>query len=143
MGGSRLVARYRPQMSDASFQPEEPELRRSPSLQGASTLAAIGGFAAAAYWALLTALIGISGLSAIQMLLPFVLIALYAYRGYQLMKGNVSAANNLMWLHGIGAVMTVFQLTTGNAAQVLLGVKIVIHAFGLVTALVVVQKAKG
>jgi len=129
-------------MSEASFQPEEPELRRQQSIQGFCTLGAIGGFAAAAYWAGLTALIGVSGLSPLQMLLPFVLIALYGYRGYQLMKGNVVAAKNLLWLHGLGAVMTIIQITGGIAAPVLLIVKVAIHVFGFATALLVLQKSK-
>jgi hypothetical protein len=128
-------------MSDASFQPDEPDLRPR-SIQGICTVAAIAAFAAAAYWALLTFLIGISGQSPIQMALPFLLIALYAYRGYQLLQGNVTAAQNLMWLHGIGAAVTVFQVVTEVAAPVLLIVKLVIHAFGLATSIMVVQKAK-
>lgn len=129
-------------MSDASFQPDEPDFPRGARpLQGLCTLAAVGAFAAAAYWALLTFLIGVSGQSPVQMLVPFILIGLYAYRGYQLMKGNVVAASGLIWLHGIGAVMTVIQLA-GGAAPVLLGVKLAIHAFGVVTALLVVNKAR-
>ena len=130
-------------MSDASFQPDEPELSRGPRpLQGLCTLGAIGAFAAAAYWALLTFLIGVSGQSPVQMLVPFILIGLYAYRGYQLMTGNVVAAKGLIWLHGIGAVMTIIQIAGGATLFVLLGVKIAIHAFGLVTALIVVNKAR-
>lgn len=129
-------------MSEASFQPEEPDFRRRSSIQGACTVAAIAAFAAAAYWALLTFLIGISGQSPIQMALPFLLIGLYAYRGAQLLKGNVTAAQNLMWLHGIGAAVTVFQIVTEAAAPVLLIVKIAIHVAGLATAVLVLQKAK-
>lgn len=130
-------------MSDASFQPDEPDFPRGPrALQGVCTLAAVGAFAAAAYWALLTLLIGITGQSPLQMLIPFLLIALYAYRGYQLVKGNVVAAQGLIWLHGIGAVMTIIQLSGGTALPILLYVKIAIHAFGLVTALIVVSKAR-
>ncbi len=129
-------------MSDASFQPEEPELRGQRPLQGLRTLAAIGGFAAAGYWALYTFLLGASGQSTAQLVLPFILIGLYAYRGYQLLQGNITAANNLMWLHGIGAAVAIYQLTTAVGSPLLDGVKIAIHLFGFVTALLVIQKSR-
>lgn len=102
-------------------------------------LAAVGAGLASAYWAILTLLIllGVSrgAGSPIQIVLPFVLIALYAMRGYQLFKGDPAAAKRLLWLHGIGGVAALLQVfSAGGLWMALQSVKAVIHVFGGVTA---------
>ena len=107
--------------------------------RSAFVLAAIGGWAAAAYWAALTFLIftGVAAgaVSPVQIILPAILIALYAYRGWETFRGNPSAASGLMWLHILGAGLTIVQLVMGISfwptVQV---IKIVVHVFGAVTA---------
>lgn len=95
-------------------------------------LAALGAFAASLYWAGLTLLIGLGESSGVQMIMPFVLVGLYAYRGFQVYSGDTGAAQRLLWLHGIGAAMTVFQMMKGGEGVWILlqGVKVAIHLFG-------------
>lgn len=70
-----------------------------------------------------------------QIILPSLLIALYVMRGVQVFKGDPAAATGLLWLHGIGAVMTLVQLSSGAGPVFVLNViKILIHVFGGVTA---------
>ncbi|HXU80664.1 MAG TPA: hypothetical protein VN914_04665 [Polyangia bacterium] len=102
-------------------------------------LAAVGAFLASLYWALVTALLafGIAkgSMEGTALILPVVLVAMYASRGYRIWKGDADAARGILWLHGLGMVMAVIHMTSG-AAQVaaLHGVKIAIHIFGLITA---------
>lgn len=111
-----------------------PPVNRTPFV-----LAAVGAFLASAYWAGLTLLItfGVAtgAVSGFQIILPCVLIALYALRGYQLWKGDPAAATRVLWLHGIGGVMAVLQIASGGTIlMVLQGIKLLIHIFGGVTA---------
>jgi hypothetical protein len=103
-------------------------------------LAALGAGLASVYWAGLTLLIASSvasgSLSPTQVILPLVLVALYALRGFQLFKGDPAAARRILWLHGLGGVMALIAAFSGTGVIVALqGVKLVIHAFGGATAL--------
>src|SRR5215831_11493637 len=90
-----------------------PQVSRTPFV-----LAAIGAFLASGYWALLTLLIGLAAamgsISMAQTILPIILIALYAVRGVQIWKGDVAAARRILWLHGLGAIAAVVQMTNGG-----------------------------
>lgn len=103
-------------------------------------LAAGGAILASLYWAALTLLIGLAAafgsLSPAQLVLPCVLIALYAYRGFQLFKGDPNAAKRILWLHGAGGVVAIFQMAAGGGMLLLAlqGTKVAIHIFGAVTA---------
>jgi hypothetical protein len=102
-------------------------------------LAAAGAGLASAYWAMLTLLIALGvatgSVSGTQMVLPFVLIILYAARGYQLYKGDPLAAKRILWLHGVGGVVAIVQMLTGGGLlMVLQGIKVLIHIFGGITA---------
>jgi hypothetical protein len=102
-------------------------------------LAGIGALLASVYWGVLTLLIGFAAatgaVSAFQVILPCILIALYALRGYQLFKGDPAAAKRVLWLHGLGALMAVIQISSGDTiVKVLYGIKVAIHLFGVVTA---------
>jgi hypothetical protein len=104
------------------------------------TLAAVGAWIASAYWALLTLLIAFAAASGAtsfgQVIIPIILIGLYAVRGFQLFKGDPTAARNLLWLHGVGGVMAAIQIAGGGGiVMVLQGIKLVIHVFGGFTAL--------
>ena len=87
------------------MQPYEAPMNRTPYI-----LAAVGAGLTSLYWAALALLIGVAAStgsgSPIQAILPFILIGLYAYRGYQVFQGMPAAANALLWLHGIGSVST-------------------------------------
>jgi len=73
--------------------------------------------------------------SGTALLLPVALIALYAYRGYQVFKGNLAAATGLLVLHGVGGAMAAFQLFTGDSVVTTLNaVKLAIHVAGCITA---------
>lgn len=103
-------------------------------------LAALGAWAASLYWAALTALIAfgaaMGSVSPTQVILPVVLIGLYAVRGFQIMKGQQRAIRSLMWLHGVGGVFACFQVVTSSGFFVALqAVKVLIHLFGIVTVL--------
>jgi hypothetical protein len=107
-------------------------------------LAAIGAGLASLYWAALTLLIGVGVAigtgSPVQIVLPFVLIALYAVRGYQLFRGDPAAARRILWLHGIGGLAAFVQMVSaGGFWGALQGVKILIHIFGGVTALLALR----
>lgn len=102
-------------------------------------LAAIGAGLASVYWAGLTLLIVLGAvmnkLSPLQIVIPCVLIVLYALRGVQIYRGDVAAAQRILWLHIVGGAMAVLQIVTGNPVVVVLySIKIVIHVFGGVTA---------
>jgi hypothetical protein len=102
-------------------------------------LAAVGAGLASAYWAALTLLIGLGAAlgrgSLVNVFVPCVLIALYAVRGYQIYKGDGSAARRILWLHGVGGIVALMQMASGGTILfVLQGIKILIHVFGGVTA---------
>ncbi len=109
-------------------------------------LAAVGAGLASAYWAGLTLLIGLGAafgsISAFQVILPVVLIVLYAVRGVQIFKGDRAAARRILWLHGFGAISAVLQIASGGTLFVVLqGIKILIHIFGGITAYLVQKNA--
>jgi hypothetical protein len=102
-------------------------------------LAAVGAWLASGYWALMTMLIGVGVFlgagSGVQIILPCVLIALYAVRGFQLLKGDPAAARRILWLHGVGAVAALVQaMAGGGILAVLQGMKVVINIFGAIAA---------
>lgn len=102
-------------------------------------LAAIGSGVASLYWAGLTLLIALGAafgsVSAAQIILPCVLIGLYAWRAVQVFKGDPDAGRRLLFLHGIGGISAVLQIVTGGPLMfVLQGIKLMIHVFGGVTA---------
>jgi hypothetical protein len=111
------------------------------SLRGPFLLAAIGAWLASAYWAGLTLLLLLglamgSASSSFQVLFPAVLIGLYAFRGYQLIKGNPAAAKRILWLHGFGGAAALLNIVSSTTSlwSTLQGIKIAIHVFGAVTA---------
>jgi hypothetical protein len=102
-------------------------------------LAAIGAGLASVYWAALTLLLGFGAASGsttgAQVILPCVLVVLYAVRGFKIFKGDRKAARGILWLHGLGALMAILRVLAGNPITVVLqAVKIAIHVFGGVTA---------
>src|SRR4051812_3604084 len=76
-------------------------------------LAAVGAWFASVYWAILTllAVIGaaMGGGSFIQVILPCYLIAMYAIRGFQIVKGDPVAAQKIVLLHVVGAIFAVLN----------------------------------
>jgi hypothetical protein len=120
------------------YQPPDPQPGMAPS-RTPFLLAGIGALAASAYWALYTGLVGLSvagaGVSPVRMILPFVLIVLYAVRGFQIFKGDGRAATSILWLHGIGGIMAVINMASGDPMIIgLNALKLLIHIFGAVTA---------
>ena len=120
------------------YQPPDPQPGLVPS-RTPFILAGIGALAASAYWALLTLLIGVGvsggGVSPTRIILPIVLIGLYAVRGVQIFRGDARAAASILWLHGVGGVMAVIQMASGDPVLIALNaVKLLIHIFGGVTA---------
>ena len=108
-------------------------------------LAAVGAWLAGAYWAAITLLltfgVATGSVSAAQIILPCILIALYAMRGYQLFQGDPAAARRILWLHGVGGVAAIVYMMSGGAGVVVLnGIKVLIHIFGGITA-VMAQRA--
>lgn len=106
---------------------------------GIFMLAGIGAGLASAYWAALTLLIGVGvasgSVSGAQIILPCVLIVLYAVRAVQIFRGEAAAARRVLWLHGIGGVMALLQVFSGGAMMIVLqGIKVLIHVFGAITA---------
>lgn len=97
-------------------------------------LAAVAAGLTSVYWAALALLMGLAGGPA-QSIVPVILIGLYAYRGFQVFQGVPAAANALLWLHGIGAVVSVMRMIGGDPVVILLyGIKIGLHVFGAATA---------
>ena len=76
--------------------------------------------------------------SATTLFLPCILIGLYAVRGYQLYRGDRRAASRILWLHGVGAVVAIFQAMSGILV-VMQVIKVAIHVFGGVTALLALR----
>ena len=102
-------------------------------------LAGIAAILASLYWAGFTLLVLLSistgKVSPTQVVLPVVLIALYAWRGFQLFQGDPAAARRILWLHGIGGIMALVGAFTQPGIMVVLhGIKVVIHVFGVATA---------
>lgn len=117
-----------------------PESIGDPARKKIFLLAAVGAGLASLYWAGVTALIGLAvaatdKVSGVQIILPCVLIGLYALRAFQLWKGNASAARSVLWLHGVGGALALFQLASGSSFIIVLNViKAAIHIFGGITA---------
>jgi hypothetical protein len=114
--------------------------------RGPFILAAVGAWLASAYWAALTLLIGLGAAigttSPAQIVLPCVLIVLYAVRGLQLFKGDPNAARRILWLHGIGGLAAIVYMASGGGFIVALqGVKLLIHVFGGITAYLALRAA--
>lgn len=124
------------------YQPPGPSPDALPASRTPFILAGIGGFAAAGYWALLTLILGFAvysgagGVSTTSVVMPVVLIALYAYRGVLVMRGDPRSAKSLLWLHAVGGLFAAFSLATsiGMFAAFLQGLKVAIHIFGGITA---------
>jgi len=113
------------------MQPNDAPMNRTPFI-----LAAVGAGLTSLYWAALALLIaGAGNTNTLQTILPFVLIGLYGYRGYQVFLGEPAAAKSLLWLHGIGAVISVMRMMSGDFITLLLfGIKIGLHVFGAAMA---------
>jgi hypothetical protein len=132
---------YQPPGVLAAAEPATPTSRRL------FILAAIGAGLASVYWAALTVILGFGAASGstsgVQVVLPCVLVVLYAMRGFKILKGDRAAARGILWLHGLGALMAVLRLLAGDPVTIVLqGVKIAIHVFGGITAYLA-QRAPG
>ena len=121
-----------------------PAYNQTPAMSGpvrsAFVMAAIGAWAAALYWAAIFALIGLGAVvgtgSMVNMILPLILIVLYALRGFQALKGDARALIRLLWLHGIGGLVAASQVASSSGiASTLQGIKVVIHIVGGVATL--------
>ena len=111
-------------------------------------LAGVGALLACAYWAGMTLLIGLGMAtgtgSAVNLFFPVILIVLYAVRGLQILKGDVSATRRILWLHVVGGVAAVVQMMMGNVIVIALNViKVCIHVFGAITAMLATRSANG
>jgi hypothetical protein len=113
--------------------------------RGAFVLAAIGAWFAGAYWAAITLLLVMgmavgSSVSGMQLVLPCVLIGLYAVRGYQIWSGDPAAARRIIWLHGVGCIAALLQMTQGHGLLAFLqGFKVVVNLFGGIAAYVALK----
>jgi hypothetical protein len=123
-------------------QPYRSQTQTQPLRSPFVLLAAIGAGLASVYWALMTVIMGLALLSPdsgtsspTTLLVPCLLIALYAWRGVQIYQGDAGALSRILWLHFLGAVISVIQFAAGGPVMWLLqGIKIAIHIFGLVSA---------
>ena len=116
------------------MQPNDAPMNRTPFI-----LAAVGAGLTSLYWAALALLTGVAAnagnVSPVQAILPVILIALYAYRGFQVFQGEPNAAKTLLWLHGVGALVSVMRMMGGDFVVILLyGIKIGLHVFGAAMA---------
>jgi hypothetical protein len=112
--------------------------------RGPFYLAGIAALFASGYWALLTVLTIFGAyagtVSGFRVIMPIVLVALYAMRGMALFKGDAVAAKRLIGLHIVGAIVAVLQVfTTGGFFVVLFGAKVAINVFGAITAYLAVK----
>ncbi len=118
---------------------QDPSTLSTPVSRTPFLLAAIGAGSASLYWLGLTALLAfgaaVGSVSAAQVILPCVLIGMYAWRAIQISKGDPDAARKVLWLHGLGGITAIIQIASGGAFMfVLQGIKLGIHVFGGVTA---------
>jgi hypothetical protein len=102
-------------------------------------LAGIGAGLASVYWAASALLRAIDsaagGVSGMSVVLPILLVVLYAMRGVQVFRGDPSAAQRLLWLHVVGAVAALLQTLAASGFYAgMAGVKVIINIFGAVTA---------
>jgi hypothetical protein len=149
------IFRYARRVSPNPYQPPSgPDPYASPSRDDSSsrvlfTLAGVGALFASGYWALMTGLTGLNAAfgsgSATALILPVYLIVVYAMRGFRLFKGDARAAQRILWLHGVGAVFAVLQITQGRSTIVmaLQAFKVLIHVFGGVTAYLALRSVSG
>ena len=134
-----------PQYQQAPYgqMPVQPRaMNRTPFILGG-----IGALLTSAYWGILTLFIGAAAASgstsAVQLVFPLILIVLYALRGVQMFKGDPAAAKRLLWLHGMGGVVGLIQLTSPSTIVVVLySVKVVVHVFGGVMAYLALRAYK-
>ena len=111
-------------------------------------LAALGAWLAAGYWGVTSLLYGASvsngKSSPVQVIMPLVLVGLYAWRGFQILKGDANAIRRIIWLHLFGGVMAILQifLIQLPLVQIIYGVKILIHIFGAITGKLARDKLK-
>jgi len=110
-------------------------------------LAAVGAGLASAYWAALTLLFAFGAAtgttSPLQVVLPCVLIVLYAMRGLQIFKGSVAAAQRIILLHLIGAIAAGAQMShVPGIFFALNAIKIAINLFGAATAYLAVRSTR-
>jgi hypothetical protein len=102
-------------------------------------LAAVGAWLASLYWAALALLRGlfaaVGSTSGALVIMPIILIVLYALRGFQVLKGDLAAARRLLWLHGFGALAALLLASQSSGFYAgLQSVKVLIGIFGGVTA---------
>jgi len=102
-------------------------------------LAAVGAWLASLYWAALALLRGLFAAagtgSGAMVIMPIVLIVLYAMRGFQVLQGDPAAARRLLWLHAFGALAALLlAFSTSGFYAGLQSVKVLIGIFGAVTA---------
>ncbi len=73
--------------------------------------------------------------SGAMVIMPIVLIVLYAMRGFQVLQGDPAAARRLLWLHAFGALAALLlAFSTSGFYAGLQSVKVLIGIFGAVTA---------
>jgi hypothetical protein len=121
---------YRPPQDFSHLTPT----KRTPAVVATAVSAGL----ASVYWLLVALLLGFAAKSGatspLQVILPFVLVALYGYRGLQAWKGDGAAIRNLLFLHVIGGLMAVYQvMNSAGFAATLNIVKVAIHVLGLVS----------
>jgi hypothetical protein len=109
------------------------------ALRSRLTWAAVASGAASIYWALLTLLtarvVASKELSATQLVFPVILVGLYAFRAIQTYRGNAQAVVSLLYLNGLGAIISLYNMRGATQVVIVLqGVKVLIHIFGLITA---------
>ena len=102
-------------------------------------MASFGAFLVAGYWAVLAMLFGFgvaSGAASVpSILLSLLLIVLFAWRAFQLWKGDRTAAKKILVLHSAG-VVGLAQIFLGGTVllTILVSIKVAIHAFGAIAA---------
>jgi hypothetical protein len=102
-------------------------------------LAGIGAWLASLYWAALALLRGLFAAagagSGITVLMPMILVGLYAVRGFQVFQGDPAAARRLLWLHAFGSMAALLLAFSASGFYAgLQSVKVLIGIFGGVTA---------
>ncbi len=138
VGAARTFAAamsFNPYQAPSQDPAREPDGR----MRGRFMQAAIAAWLAAGFWAVMTGLIALGvaygGAAETALILPAVLIGFYAFRGFQVWKGEVAAATALLWLHGVGGAIALFQMSDADTLVTTLNViKLVIHVIGVVTA---------
>ena len=117
----------------------EPARESSQPSRTAFVLAAVGAWSASVYWAGMALLLFGAQVAGPQAILTVVLVGLYGFRGFQVIKGDVQAAQRLILLHAFGAFAAAAQIFVSSAASLsyfvaLQAIKVAINIFGAVTA---------